>query len=131
MIEDDWPAEKRREAIEKSSKFFRCLVGPRDPHHMIQLEDMQIFGPAMSALANPLNLSRTENLNDMRSLGILDGNQFNWDRLTLVGSILRQNRSFQAQAVRNPAAPFLLLKQELAKLDGHENEESGESIAVL
>ena len=128
--EGSYHQDTREEAVDSSAKFLRCLVGRREPNHMIQLEDMQILWSAMDGLVNPKNLSRTENFNDLREIGVFNGSEFNWSRLKMVGQILRQNRWFRAQAVRNPVAPYLLLRQELAKVDGHEKGPEKEESAV-
>ena len=117
MSGDGWSEENRDEAVENSARFLRCLVGRREPNHLIQLNDLEMLWSSMDALVNPKNLSRTENLNDLRELGVLNGNQFNWNRLETVGKILRENRNFRAQAMKNPALPHQLLKGELAKRD--------------
>lgn len=131
MNGDGWPEETRDEAVENSARFLRCLVGRREPNHIIQSEDLTMLWSSMDAIVNPKNLSRTENLNDLRDLGILNGNRFNWERLKQAGQILRQNRWFRAQKMKDPVAPFLLLKKELAKLDGHESQKKEKPIAVL
>ena len=114
---DGSPEETRDEAVENSARFLRCLVGRREPNHVIQRDDLEILWSSMDALVNPKNLSRTENLNDLRELGVLNGNKFNWERLKQAGQILRQNRWFRAQKMKDPVAPFLLLKQIISKLN--------------
>ncbi len=113
-----WPRERREEAMDKTERFVRCFIGPAmEPHQMLQVEHMHVLRSSLKTLVNPLNASASENLNDLRELGVLNGNHFNWSRLGIVGDILRENRYFRAQAIKNPTLPHQLLKEELAKRD--------------
>lgn len=117
-IDEDWPTEERDEAVEDSSRFIRCFVGSAmEPHQMLQVEHMRMLIPSLKALVNPRNLSPSENLNDLRDLGVLNGTEFNWSRLKTVGSILRENHFFSAQALKDPTLPHQLLVAELQRRD--------------
>ena len=120
--EHEWMKPERQESVEKANRFTRLLIGNREPNYILQYEDMPNIKSVLSTIADPRNQSEEENYADLRELGILNGEQLNWSRIKTIGLILRKNRYFRTQAIKNPVAPYILLKQELQTIDHNETE---------
>jgi hypothetical protein len=119
------------ESTRRANLFIRQIVGSRPPSYLLQGSEMGDLQNALRAMADPRNQTEEENCNDFRELGILNGDKLNWSRIKEVGRILRAKRFYQTEAVKDRGAPFLSLKAELAKVDGHENKPGETLTAVL
>ncbi len=116
--------------IQKANHFARLLIGRQAPDTILSNDDLDDLKHALKALHDPSEIGETASLVSLNELGILENGNLQWERLDMIGHVLREKKFYRTFEMTKSGEAHRLLTAEMGRQSPYENTSKKEMSAT-